>query len=250
MTDVRCAHRLSEDASGPRQYPAYAGATRSLRRMEMTPQRWAFTTAYTKKVFGVQDDHLTELMTEAIEEGLPDIAVSADVGRFLMMLASMTRGRLALELGTLGGYSGIWIARGLQRGGRLLTVEASSRHADFAQRQFERAGVADKVEIRRGPALVVLPQITEELGEASVDFVFVDATKTEYPDYFRLLRPLIAPGGLIVADNVLGTSSTWIDMETPDMHAVDRFNRTIAGDPDFEAVALPIREGVLMARRY
>jgi caffeoyl-CoA O-methyltransferase len=217
--------------------------------MEMTSQRWAFTTAYANEVFGTQDAHLSGLMAEAIEAGLPDIAVSADVGRLLKMLTSMTQGHLALELGTLAGYSGIWIARGLQPDGRLITIEAVEAHIEFATRQFKRAGVADRVEIRHGPALAMLPDIAEELGETSVDFVFIDAAKTEYPDYFLLLRPLIAPGGLIVADNVLGTSNSWIDMDTPTMRAIDRFNRTVAADPDFEAVALPIREGVLVARR-
>jgi caffeoyl-CoA O-methyltransferase len=217
--------------------------------MDMTPERWTYTTAYSNEVFGTQDEHLAGLMSEAIATGLPDIAVSADVGRFLMILTSMTPGRLALELGTLGGYSGIWIARGLRPDGLLITVEAVERHADFAQRQFERAGVADKVQIRRGPALTVLPVVAREVGELSVDLAFVDATKTEYVDYFHLLKPLLAPGGLLVADNVYGTSSGWIDLDTPGIRAVDRFNRAVAADPDFEAVAVPLREGVLVARR-
>ncbi len=218
-------------------------------KMEMTPERWAFTSAYSNEVFGSQDRNLAELKHEAKEAGLPDIAVSADVGRLLMILTSLTRGRLALELGTLGGYSGIWIARGLQPNGRLLTIEASDRHADFAERQFGKADVAEKVEIRRGPALVVLPQIATELGDQSVDLAFVDATKTEYVDYFRLIKPLLVSGGLLVADNVYGTSSDWIDMDTTAMRAVDAFNRVVAADPDFEAIALPIREGVLVAKR-
>jgi predicted O-methyltransferase YrrM len=217
--------------------------------MEMTPERWEYTRRYAHEVFGTQDDHLAGLMSEAVKAGLPDIAVSADVGRLLMILISSTRGRLALELGTLGGYSGIWIARGLRPGGYLITVEANDRHADFARRQFELAGVSDRVEIRRGGALAVLPRIAEEIGEESVDFAFVDATKSEYVEYFELLKPLLTSGALLVADNVFGTSSTWIDMATPTTRAIDRFNRTVAADPDFDAVALPVREGVLVARK-
>jgi len=124
-------------------------------------------------------------MTEATAAGLPDIAVSADVGRLLMMLTSMTQARLALEVGTLGGYSGIWIARGLAEGGRLITIEREPNHAAFAQRQFERAAVDDRVEIRMGGALEVLPRLADELGPGSVDVVFIDAEKTEYCEYWE-----------------------------------------------------------------
>jgi caffeoyl-CoA O-methyltransferase len=100
--------------------------------MPMTPERWAFTNGYVREVFGREDAVLSELKGEAQRWGLPDIAVSADVGRLLALLTSLTEGRLALELGTLGGYSAIWIARALRPGGRLVTVENDPRHADFA----------------------------------------------------------------------------------------------------------------------
>lgn len=218
--------------------------------MEMTEARWRYTTGYSREVFGGQDDHLAGLMAQAVAAGLPDIAVSADVGRLLMILTSTTGGALALELGTLGGYSGIWIARGLAPGGRLVTVEIDPASADFAEKQFERAGVADRVEVRRGAALDVLPELARGLGPGSVDVVFIDAVKSEYPDYWKLVRPLVAPGGFVLADNVYGGGSWWIDdADDPQRRAVDRFNRMVAGDPEFEAVALPIREGVLIARR-
>ncbi|MHC4416696.1 MAG: O-methyltransferase [Planctomycetota bacterium] len=218
--------------------------------MEMTDQRWRYTTEYSREVFGQQDRHLAGLMAEATAAGLPDIAVSADVGRLLMMLTAMTRARLALEVGTLGGYSGIWMARGLAEGGRLITIEREPNHAAFAQRQFERAGVADRVEIRVGAALEVLPQLAEEVGPRSLDVVFIDAEKTEYPDYWTLVRPLVAVGGLVLADNVYGGGTWWIhDYEHPVRQAADRFNRLVAGDEHFEAVAVPLRQGVLIARR-
>src|SRR5690349_19743333 len=109
-----------------------------------------------------------------------------------MMLAAMTPGRLALEVGTLGGYSSLWIARGLSASGRLITIEMDDHHADFAQRQFTRCGLADRIDIRRGKALHVLPALPGELKPGSVDVVFLDAEKTEYPQYWRLVRPLIA----------------------------------------------------------
>jgi predicted O-methyltransferase YrrM len=213
--------------------------------MPMTPERWSYIGDYAEDVFGQYDDHLAGLMNRAVEAGLPPIAVSADVGRLLKILVSLTEGELAIELGTLGGYSAIWIARGLAPDGRLLTVEYNEEHADFAQTELEKAGVADQVQILRGAALDVLPRIADDVGERSVDFAFIDAVKTEYVDYYRLLKPLMKPGGLLVADNVYGTGAGWID----EGHGTDEFNRLIAADPDFDAVATPMREGVLIARR-
>jgi predicted O-methyltransferase YrrM len=219
--------------------------------MDMTTERWRFTNDYSREVFGRQDEHLAGLMAEATEAGLPDIAVSADVGRLLMVLAAMTRGKLALEVGTLAGYSGIWIARGLREGGRLITLEREASHAAFARTQFARAGVGERVEVREGDALELLPRLVDEIGPGSVDFVFIDANKPDYPDYWRQIRPLVAVGGLVTADNVLGSGDWWIDEAGhPYRQAADRFNRLIADDDQFEAVAVPLRQGVLIARRF
>src|SRR5688572_17289186 len=125
----------------------------------MTPETWDFINDYSRDVFGDQDEHLAGLMDEAIAAGLPAIAVGPDVGRLLMILTAMTRGRLAIEVGTLAGYSGIWITRGLAPDGRLITIEYEPRHADFAQRQFELAGLADRVDLRRGAGLAVLSDL-------------------------------------------------------------------------------------------
>ncbi len=216
----------------------------------MTSKRCARTSAYLQEVFGRQDEHLAGLMAEAVAAGLPDIAVSADVGRLLTVLTSMTRGRLALELGTLGGYSAIWIARGLAPRGRLITLELDPANARFARRQLERAGVASRVEVREGAALDLIPGLAADLGPACFDVVFIDAEKSEYPEYWRLLRPLVAPGGLVMVDNALGSSSWWIDDEDhPARQAVDRLNRAVAADTEFEAFVVPLRSGVLVARR-
>ena len=213
--------------------------------MPMTPERWSYIGDYANDVFGQYDDHLAGLMARAVEAGLPPIAVTADVGRLLKILVSMTPGELAIELGTLAGYSGIWIARGMADDGKLITIEHNDAHADFAQAEFKQAGVADKVEIVRGAALEVLPEIAGQVGEESVDFAFIDARKSEYVAYFELLKPLMKPGSLYVADNVYATGAGWID----EGQGTDEFNRMIAADPDFEAVATPMREGILIARR-
>lgn len=211
----------------------------------MTPERWTFLGDYAREVFGEEDPQLATLMDRAVDAGLPRIAVSPDVGRLLKILTSLTRGRLALEIGTLGGYSAIWIARGLARDGRLITIEMDDAHADFARAEFERAGLADNVEVVRGAALEVLPEIGDRLGPSSVDFVFIDAAKSEYMSYFEGVRPMIAPGGVLVADNVYATGRGWID----EGFGTDEFIRVIAADSDFEATATPMREGVLIARR-
>jgi predicted O-methyltransferase YrrM len=223
--------------------------------MEMTPQRWDATASYLGEVFGREDDDLRGLKARAAATGLPDIAVSAEVGRLLALLARMSgdgRGAsLIVEVGTLAGYSALWLARGLRPEGRLITIEMDPRHADFAQSEFRRAGTGHRIIVRRGRALDVLPALASELGRASVDVAFIDAAKTEYPDYYRVLKPMLRPGGLLIADNALGSASWWIDSPepNPDRDAVDRFNRAVAADPDFEAAAVPIRQGVLIARR-
>jgi len=218
--------------------------------MEMTPERWRATSTYLRETFGREDRQLAGLMGEAVEAGLPDIAVSADVGRLLHLLTGMTQGRLAVEVGTLAGYSAIWLARGLRPEGRLITIELDPGHAAFAERQLDLAGVGDRTEVRRGAGLDVLASLRNELAPGSVDVLFLDAVKTEYPAYFRLGRELIAPGGLLIADNVLGAGDWWIDdREHPARQAVDELNRTLAADPDFDAAAVPLREGLLLARR-
>ena len=213
--------------------------------MMMTPERWEFTERYSKEVFGSEDEHLRGLTGRAVDAGLPPIAVSADVGRLLKILVSLTEGRRALELGTLAGYSAIWIARGLHPDGMLTTVEYEPKHADFARREIAAAGESGRVDVVEGAALDVVPRLAAQWGPASVDFVFIDAVKTEYVDYFLQVKSLVKPGGLLVADNVYGTGAGWID----EGHGTDAFNRFIADDDDFESVAIPLRQGVLVARR-
>ena len=216
----------------------------------MTSARWRYTTDYLKCVFGKCDAHLQGLMIRAFAAGLPDIAVSPDVGRLLMMLTSMTNARYAVEVGTLAGYSGIWIARGLKPDGTLITIESEDLHADFAERQFEKARLSAQVEIRRGQALRVLPQLVEELGPDSVDVLFFDAIKSEYPAYWKIAKPLLRKGGLLIADNALGSGEWWIDFEDNEhRQGAHALNTALAADPDFEAVAVPLREGVMIARR-
>lgn len=218
--------------------------------MNMTPERWAYTGHYLHDVFGEEPASFARLTEEAARASLPTISIGPEVGRLLQILASSTRGRVALELGTLGGYSAAWIAQGLSPGGRLVTLEADPRHAAFARGQLQELGLAASVEVRCGKALDVIPELARELGPESLDFVFIDAVKMEYPKYFELLHPMMAPGGLLVADNVLGAGDWWIDDEAhPSRREVDRFNRKVASSRDYQSACLPLREGLLVARR-
>jgi len=219
--------------------------------MKMTPDTWSAWSDYLSDVFGAEDENLAGLMDRAVKAGLPDIAVDASVGRLLLVLTRLVGARTAVELGTLGGYSGVWIARGLADGGALYTIEPEKRHAEFARGEFRRAGVADKVEIIEAEALAVLPELADRLGRASVDLVFLDAIKAEYEDYLDAVIPMMRPGALVIADNALAGGDWSIDDapgSSESRDAIDRFNRRLADDPNFDAAGVPIREGVAIAR--
>ena len=213
--------------------------------MAMTEERWRFLLEYPHQVFGGGDEQLETLMDRAIEAGIPNIAVSHGSGQLLMLLASLTRRRLAIEVGTLAGFSGIWIARGIAPDGRLITIEYEDRHADFAEKEFVAAGVGERVQLIRGAGLDIIPRLANELDPGSVDFVFIDAIKSEYVGYFDAVRPLVAEGGLVVADNVYGTGQGWLD----EGHGTDDFNRHVAADPDFVSTSVHVGGGLLIARR-
>ena len=218
--------------------------------MEMTPQRWRATSDYLSDVFGSPDEQLSTLMPRAVAAGLPDIAVDAAVGRLLSVLLRAVGARTAIEVGTLGGYSGIWLGRGLEPTGTLYTIEADAKHAAFAREEFRAAGLADRVSLHVGLGLDVLPKLAAQLGPASVDALFLDAIKPEYPAYLDAALPALRPGALLLADNALG-GRWWIDEpagSSPDRDAMDAFNRAIAADPRFDAACVPLREGLLIAR--
>jgi predicted O-methyltransferase YrrM len=176
--------------------------------------------------------------------------VPSDVGRLLAWLVRTTAGRLTLEIGTLGGYSTLWLLEGMGPSGRIITIELVDKHAEFAEGQFASLGVGDRIDVRRGPALELLPGIADEVGPESVDVVFIDADKLSYTAYYEATAGLVVPGGLLIVDNVFGTSSTWIDdLTDPGIAATDRMNRMVAADDRFDTAGVAVRQGVLVARR-
>ncbi|HET6348659.1 MAG TPA: O-methyltransferase, partial [Candidatus Krumholzibacteria bacterium] len=159
-------------------------------------------------------------------------------GKLLHVLARGVGARRILEIGTLGGYSGIWLARALPHGGTLVTIEVNEAHARVARRNFDRAGVTPRIEMRVGRALEVLPTLVNE-HQPPFDLVFIDADKTEYADYLERSIPLCRSGSLIVADNVV-RNGTVVDGESPDplVRGVRRFMAVVAGDRRVTATAL------------
>src|SRR5215470_706652 len=168
----------------------------------MTKETWAAVEHYYGGLFAPDDAALVHALRSSEAAGLPQIQVTALQGKLLHLLARMISARNILEIGTLGGYSTIWMARALPEDGRLITLEADKKHADVARENFDRAGVANKVELRLGKALDTLPQIAAE-RRGPFDLIFIDANKSNLPEYFEWSLKLAHPGSIIIADNVV-----------------------------------------------
>lgn len=169
---------------------------------------------------------------------LPAIDVTPLQGRFLELLVRLSGARRVLEMGTLGGYSTIWLARGLPPDGVVVTLEVEARHAEIATKNIENAGFADRVQLRLGPALETLAVIGQEQPEP-FDFIFIDADKASYPEYLQWSLNLSRPGTLIVADNVVRDGKV-IEPENPDanIQGVRRFTELVAAEPRLTATVL------------
>jgi len=204
--------------------------------------------AWIRDRFAREDGALRSVGAAAAAAGLPAIAVDAEVGRWLELLAGAVGARRALELGTLAGYSGIWIARGLAPGGALLTVERDPKHARVARDRFAHASLAGVVTVREADAIEVLDALPDAAApfDEPFDFVFLDAIKEDYPAYLdRLLeRGLVRAGGLVVADNLFLGDRVLRPGGDPEAEAMDRFARRLADDPRLRTTVLPIRDGV------
>ena len=196
---------------------------------------------YISGLFAREDETLLALREEADRTGLPPIAIGPETGRLLQVLLSSIGARRVLEVGTLGGYSAIWMARALPPDGRLLSLEAEPRHAEFARRWLQRAGVEDRVEVRVGRALELLPALDGERFDA----VFLDADKEPLPTYLEWALRLLRPGGLVLADNALwGGRVVDPAADDPATRGVREFNRKLASDPRLTGTVLPVHDGI------
>jgi predicted O-methyltransferase YrrM len=168
----------------------------------MTKDIWEAVDNYFDEMLIPHDSTLDDALATAAAANLPAIQVSSVQGKFLHLLARIMGARNILEIGTLGGYSTIWMARALPEGGRLITLEADLKHAEVARKNFARAGVESKVELRLGKALDTLPQVAGD-GRGPFDMFFIDANKSNMPEYFEWSLKLARKGSVIIADNVV-----------------------------------------------
>jgi predicted O-methyltransferase YrrM len=201
-------------------------------------KKWTEVDDYIATLLIPPDAALDGALKASDEAGLPSINVSANQGKLLMLFARMLNARNILEIGTLGGYSTIWMARGLAEGGRLITLEYEPRHAEVAMANLVRAGLSDRVEIRVGRAGDTLPKLVEE-GRGPFDLVFIDADKQGYTEYLEWSMKLSRRGTVIVADNVVRNGAI-IDPASSDemVQGIRRFNRALAAEKRLSATEI------------
>ena len=205
---------------------------------------------YIQNLFAPQDEALEAAVRGSQLAGLPEINVSPNEGKLLQLLAEITGARRILEIGTLGGYSAINLARGMAEDGLLISLEIDEHHAEVARQNVERARIAERVEIRVGDARKLLAQLAES-DEGPFDLIFIDADKEGYPEYLDWALRLSRPGSLILGDNAVWDGKV-LDAQDEWSRAMQQFNQKLADDPRLSAVILPlIREridGLAIAR--
>jgi predicted O-methyltransferase YrrM len=195
---------------------------------------------YIEDLFTPADAALTANLADAAAAGLPAIEVSPNQGHFLYLLARISRAKRVLEIGTLGGYSTTWLARALPPEGTVITLELSSKHAEVARRNLERAVLPVKVDIRVGPAIDSLRDLIRTGGDP-FDLIFIDADKASYPEYLKCAMQLVHSGSLILADNVIRHGKVLeADPQDANDYGAKVYNEAVAHDPRLESLVLPI----------
>jgi predicted O-methyltransferase YrrM len=204
----------------------------------MLQERWSAVDSYIGENLVPADPVLEAALRASADAGLPPISVSPSQGKLLHLLARARGARTILEIGTLGGYSAIWLARALPPGGRLITLEAEPRHAEVARANLAHAGLADVAEVRVGPALDTLPKL-QAGGDGPFDLIFIDADKPGYPDYLPWSLRLSRPGSMIIADNVVRGGAVADSASTDaNVQGVRRFIEMLAAEPRVSATAI------------
>ncbi|MEO8665084.1 MAG: O-methyltransferase [Ignavibacteria bacterium] len=189
---------------------------------------------------------LDELVAETEKLDIPLIQISHDQGKFLYLLCRMIKAKDALEIGTLTGFSGIHIAKGLGEGGKLTTVELEKKHGDIAAKYFEKAGLKDKTEVVISPAAEYMRKLISE--KRKFDFIFIDANKTDYPGYFESAIGLSHKGTVIALDNMLKSGKVIEDAgDDEDVRAVQKTNDIISSDDRVESMILTVGDGLALA---
>lgn len=206
----------------------------------MNQAYWTAVDKYITDLLVPPEATLDAALAASSSADLPPIQVSPNLGKLLHLMARAIGARRILELGTLGGYSTLWLARALPANGRLISLEAKAKNAQIARDNIAQAGFSDLVEVRVGQALDTLPQLATEDAHP-FDLIFVDADKSSYPDYFTWAIELSHSGSMIIADNVVRAGAV-IDAENsdPNVQGVRKFNEMMAADPRVSATAIQI----------
>jgi predicted O-methyltransferase YrrM len=204
----------------------------------VTDDLWSAVDEYAGNLLVPPDAALEAVLQSTVAAGLPQINVSPPQGKLLQLIARVRGARRILEIGTLAGYSTIWLARALPQDGRLVTLEAESKHADVARANIARAGLAARVEVRVGPALDTLPRLAAE-NIGPFDLVFIDADKPNTPAYFTWALKLTRPGSVIIVDNVVREGAV-ADAESEDesVRAMRQLMEMMAAEPRVAATVI------------
>lgn len=204
----------------------------------MSQETWNAVESYFTELLVRPEAAINAAATESEKAGLPAIAVTPSLGKLLMLLAQMIGARNILEIGTLGGYSTIWLARALPSDGKIVTLEASEKHAQVARKNFELAGVSNVIELRMGRAVDSLAQLAAE-RRGPFDLIFIDADKEHNTEYFQWGLKLSRPGSLIIVDNVVRDGKV-VDASSSDssVQGVRRCNEAMAGEKRVVVTAL------------
>ncbi len=194
---------------------------------------------YISTLLASEDEILKETIYSLDKNGLPQHSVSANQGKFLQVLMKACNAKNVLELGTLGGYSTIWLARALPENGKVITIEFDEAHAKVAQQNFEKAGLSNKIEIINSKAIDILPRLESNLKEP-FDFIFIDADKPPYVEYFNYALKLSRPGTIIVCDNVIREGNVLNKKSTDEkVIGVQRLNEMLSNNDSVTAIILP-----------
>jgi predicted O-methyltransferase YrrM len=199
---------------------------------------WTAVDSYFGELLIAGDEKLDAALIANQQAGLPAIDVSRLQGKFLELLVRISGARRILEIGTLGGYSTMWLARALPAGGRVVTLEFDPHHAEVARANLLNAGVLDRVDLRVGRAIETLPKL-ENTGNSPFDLIFIDADKESYPEYLDWSLKLSRVGTVIVADNVVREGKVVEpDCDDPRLQGVRRFTEKLAAEPRLSATVL------------
>lgn len=204
----------------------------------MNQEQWTAVDRYFDDLFVPIDPVLSAVLESSADAGLPPHHIAPTQGKFLAILAQLTGARTVLEIGTLGGYSTVWLARALPEGGKVVTLESAEHHAQVAHANFALADLTHMVDLRIGPAIDTLSSLVAE-GHPPFDMIFIDADKPNNPVYLEWVLKLVHPGSLIVGDNVVRGGKV-IDAagNDPNVQGIRRFNEMLASNPRLSSTAL------------